>query len=250
MAGLPLPGESGAAPPAAGCGPLAPSLRRLQPPQHQHHQRWQLAPSGPCGPAQRQLHDLPGRRPGGFTGHCRSGQCHDPYAATIGQDPTGAYAATAGAYLDDLGVWTKTLTPLQVSGICLAGSINHVSFAPAVVLAPPRRPGDDQQHLGTTLSYGGGGGSQFILMTTNALPPRQPHAGWAPVTTNTAPREHSPSRDRERRSTTSRANSAPRRSQSIIHGGPGEQPGPFDPHAISTSRPRGPLEPMKEVAWQ
>jgi autotransporter-associated beta strand protein len=53
-------------------------------------------------------------------------------AATIGQDPTGAYPVAAQADLDDLGVWRRTLTPLEISGIYLAGATNHVSFAPAV----------------------------------------------------------------------------------------------------------------------
>jgi autotransporter-associated beta strand protein len=53
-------------------------------------------------------------------------------AATIGQDPTGAYPVAAQADLDDLGVWRRTLTPLEVSGIYLAGATNHISFAPPV----------------------------------------------------------------------------------------------------------------------
>jgi autotransporter-associated beta strand protein len=53
-------------------------------------------------------------------------------AATIGQDPTGAYPVAAQADLDDLGVWRRTLTSLEISGIYLAGSSNHVSFAPPV----------------------------------------------------------------------------------------------------------------------
>jgi hypothetical protein len=53
-------------------------------------------------------------------------------AATIGQDPTGTYPVTASADIDDLGVWQRTLTPLEVSGIYLAGASNSVSFAPAI----------------------------------------------------------------------------------------------------------------------
>lgn len=53
-------------------------------------------------------------------------------AAAIGQDPSGAYPVSAQADIDDLGVWRRTLTPLEVSGIYLAGATNHVSFAPAV----------------------------------------------------------------------------------------------------------------------
>ena len=50
--------------------------------------------------------------------------------ATIGQDASGAYAVTAAADIDDLGVWTRTLSSLEVSGIYLAGATNSVSFAP------------------------------------------------------------------------------------------------------------------------
>jgi autotransporter-associated beta strand protein len=53
-------------------------------------------------------------------------------AATIGQDPTGTYPVAAGGDIDDLGVWRRTLTPLEVSGIYLAGASNHVSFAPPI----------------------------------------------------------------------------------------------------------------------
>lgn len=53
-------------------------------------------------------------------------------AAVIGQDPTGAYPVSAQADIDDLAVWRRTLTPLEVSGIYLAGATNHVSFAPAI----------------------------------------------------------------------------------------------------------------------
>jgi hypothetical protein len=52
--------------------------------------------------------------------------------AAIGQDPTGTYPVAAGGDIDDLGVWRRTLTPLEVSGIYLAGATNHVSFAPPV----------------------------------------------------------------------------------------------------------------------
>jgi autotransporter-associated beta strand protein len=52
--------------------------------------------------------------------------------AVIGQDPTGAYPVAAGGDIDDLGVWRRTLTPFEVSGIYLAGATNHVSFAPPI----------------------------------------------------------------------------------------------------------------------
>jgi hypothetical protein len=55
-------------------------------------------------------------------------------AANIGQDGTGQLAFTQDQEgdIDDLGVWRRTLTPLEVSGIYLAGVSNHVSFAPEV----------------------------------------------------------------------------------------------------------------------
>ncbi|EEF61835.1 LamG-like jellyroll fold domain-containing protein [Pedosphaera parvula] len=65
-----------------------------------------------------------------------SGNINTTNAATIGQDPTGAYPVTAQADLDDLGVWQRALTPLEVSGIYLAGATNSVSFAPP----PPPQP--------------------------------------------------------------------------------------------------------------
>src|SRR5262249_14652695 len=47
-----------------------------------------------------------------------------------GQDPTGTYPVTADADLDDLAVWQRTLTQLEISGMYLGGASNHVSFAP------------------------------------------------------------------------------------------------------------------------
>jgi hypothetical protein len=107
-------------------------------------------------------------------------------AVTIGQDSTGALSLTAGANLDDLGVWTTILTPLQISGTFLAGATNHVSFAPVVIPAPTPTPVTISNIIGTTLTYGGGSGSQFILMMTNAIVPPGSYAGWAPLATNTA----------------------------------------------------------------
>jgi hypothetical protein len=62
------------------------------------------------------------------------GDINTPNAATIGQDPTGAYAVTADADLDDLGVWRRALTPLEVGGIYVAGASNSVSFASVVIV--------------------------------------------------------------------------------------------------------------------
>jgi autotransporter-associated beta strand protein len=54
--------------------------------------------------------------------------------ANIGQDGTGTQVFTQdqNGDIDDLAVWTRTLTSLEVSGIYLAGASNNVSFAPPV----------------------------------------------------------------------------------------------------------------------
>lgn len=65
-----------------------------------------------------------------------AGNTDNSNAATIGQDPTGAYPVTADADIDDLGVWRRALSPLEVSGIYLAGASNSVSFAPPVSGTP------------------------------------------------------------------------------------------------------------------
>jgi hypothetical protein len=49
-------------------------------------------------------------------------------ATTIGQDPTGKYPESAEVDIDDLGVWRRVLTPLEVVGIYLGGATNGVSF--------------------------------------------------------------------------------------------------------------------------
>jgi hypothetical protein len=48
--------------------------------------------------------------------------------ATIGQDPSGKYAESGSADMDDLGVWRRALTPLEASSIYMAGVSNHLSF--------------------------------------------------------------------------------------------------------------------------
>src|SRR5207249_11991981 len=102
-------------------------------------------------------------------------------AATIGQDPSGAYPVTADADLDDLGVWRRALTSLEVSGIYLAGATNGVSFAPAVVTPTPTTI---TSISGTTLSYSGGGGSRFVLLGTNNV--AAPRANWTRLQTNSS----------------------------------------------------------------
>ena len=112
------------------------------------------------------------------------GNINTANAATIGQDPTGTYPVTAAADIDDLAVWTNALTPLQISGIYLAGVSNSVSFAPPVVVAPPPTSTTISNIIGTTLSYGGGSGSQFVLLGTNNV--TAPLANWTRIHTNPA----------------------------------------------------------------
>jgi autotransporter-associated beta strand protein len=110
------------------------------------------------------------------------GNINTPNAATIGQDPSGTYPVTAEAELDDLGVWRRTLTPLEVSGIYLAGASNSVSFAPVVNNAPAPASTTISNIIGTTLTYGGGAGSQFVLLGTNNI--AAPISTWPRLATN------------------------------------------------------------------
>jgi autotransporter-associated beta strand protein len=103
----------------------------------------------------------------------------------IGQDATGTFvvpAATQGD-LDDLGVWRRTLTQLEVSGMYLAGKDNTpgVSFAPVITAVPPA-PTTISNILGTSLTYGGGAGSQFVLLSNNIV--SAPLSTWTRVATN------------------------------------------------------------------
>lgn len=78
-------------------------------------------------------------------------------------------------------MWARTLTPLAISGIYLAGASNSISFAPPVVLTSPTTISNI---IGTTLSYGGGSGSQFVLLGTNNI--AAPLANWTRIHTNSA----------------------------------------------------------------
>jgi len=48
-------------------------------------------------------------------------------AATIGQDPTGLYQETGSGDIDDLGVWRRALTPLEVAALYVTGA-NNLSY--------------------------------------------------------------------------------------------------------------------------
>jgi autotransporter-associated beta strand protein len=80
--------------------------------------------------------------------------------ATIGQAPNGTYAVTAQADLDDMAVWTRTLTPLEVSGIYLAGATNGVSFAPPAAAPIVQSSLQIQRVAGQwQITWGGSGGT-------------------------------------------------------------------------------------------
>jgi autotransporter-associated beta strand protein len=85
------------------------------------------------------------------------------FPVTIGQDPTGTYPVTAQADLDDLGVWRRVLSPLEVSSIYLVGTNYHGSIAP-VITPPPLVPARISGIGGGAISYSGGSGSQFVLL--------------------------------------------------------------------------------------
>jgi hypothetical protein len=61
--------------------------------------------------------------------------------ANIGQDPTGQYPEPGSADIDDLGVWHKTLTPLEAASIYMAGISNHLSFTGAPIALTVKRSG-------------------------------------------------------------------------------------------------------------
>jgi hypothetical protein len=104
-------------------------------------------------------------------------------ATTVGQVANGAYPVSAQADLDDLGVWRRTLTPLEISGIYLAGISNNVSFAPAVTVIPATSV-TVSNISGTTIAYGGGSGSQFVLMSSATV--NAALSSWTRVATNSA----------------------------------------------------------------
>jgi autotransporter-associated beta strand protein len=105
----------------------------------------------------------------------------------IGQDATGTFVVPAAsqADLDDLGVWRRALTQLEVSGMYLAGVSNSpgVSFAPVITAVTPT-PTTISNILGTSLTYGGGAGSQFVLLSNNIV--SAPLSTWTRVATNSS----------------------------------------------------------------
>jgi autotransporter-associated beta strand protein len=105
----------------------------------------------------------------------------------IGQDATGTFVVPAAMQgdLDDLGVWRRALTQLEISGMYLAGKDNTpgVSFAPVITAVTPA-PTTISNILGTSLTYGGGAGSQFVLLSNNIV--SAPLSTWKRVATNSS----------------------------------------------------------------
>lgn len=67
--------------------------------------------------------------------------------ATIGQDPTGTYGETGAGDMDDLGVWKKVLTPLEVAAIYTAARSNQLSFVNLPVTITLQSLGGNQIQL-------------------------------------------------------------------------------------------------------
>jgi hypothetical protein len=95
----------------------------------------------------------------------------------IGQDPTGVYPEAGSAVLDDVGIWTRALTPLEVANIESAGKTAGRSFdtvGPVTVILTITRSGAD-----LILNYDSG-----TLQQSSTL---GPSADWQPVPGASAP---------------------------------------------------------------
>lgn len=103
-------------------------------------------------------------------------------AATIGQDPTGLYpqASDGQILIDDLGVWTRALTPLEAESIFLAGSVNQLSFTGATNTLTLTTTTTNGTQL--TLSFGSG----TLQGATNLSGP------WTTISNITSPYTVSP----------------------------------------------------------
>jgi len=64
----------------------------------------------------------------GGTTAADAGDIDSGYAPCIGQDPSGGYFEAGEAWVDDLGVWRRALTPLEAQSIFMAASANNLSF--------------------------------------------------------------------------------------------------------------------------
>jgi len=105
-----------------------------------------------------------------------AGNVDQPGPMNIGQDPTGTYAESATIDIDDLGVWARVLTPLEVAKIESAGRTGNNSFDS--VAAP------------VTLTVTRSGSSVTLLWATGTLQSSStlgPNAVWTPVSGASAP---------------------------------------------------------------
>ena len=65
-----------------------------------------------------------------------AGDIDETNATNIGQDPTGTYSQTASADIEDIGIWRRVLTPLEVASIYVGANSNAISFASASSPSP------------------------------------------------------------------------------------------------------------------
>ena len=95
---------------------------------------------------------------------------------SIGQDPTGHYPQAGSADLDDMGVWHRVLTPLEVYEISYSG----LHFGAALDAYGP-----------ATLAVTTSGGNVLVVWQTGTLQQaataNAPSAQWAPVQGAAAP---------------------------------------------------------------
>ena len=94
----------------------------------------------------------------------------------IGQDPTGTYGESASIDIDDLGVWSRVLTPLEVAKLESAGRIGANSFDS---VAPPVTITVTKSGSSVTLHYSAG--------TLLSSPTLGPGAVWTTVSGASAP---------------------------------------------------------------
>lgn len=67
--------------------------------------------------------------------------------ATIGQDPSGQYGEAGSADIQDLGVWRRALTPLEVGSIYSGGASNQISFTGAPITLSIQSAGTNKATL-------------------------------------------------------------------------------------------------------
>ena len=73
-------------------------------------------------------------------GFVTSGTVDSGNAVMIGQGPRGRYREDGEGWIDDLGVWRRASTPLEVASTYIAGAQSSLSFTPAAFFCSPRAP--------------------------------------------------------------------------------------------------------------